>query len=157
MATTLGARLDQDGRSTSRVTVRSHTVYVDRPAIKGGADRGPLGGEYVLVGLGGCFTSHLLAAISARQAPIADVSVAVSGTLDGTPERFTAFELVVSASSADPELLAHCVALAERSCQVVTTLRLAAAVAIRIDNTHPRDSVGGDRRAMKPNGGESRD
>jgi putative redox protein len=135
MATTLRARLDQDGRSTSRVTVRSHTVYVDRPVAKDGADRGPLGGEYVLVGLGGCFTSYLLAAIAARQAPIADVSVAVSGTLDGTPERFTTFELVVSAPSADPEVLAHCVSLAERSCQVVATLRLAASVAVRIDNT----------------------
>ena len=126
------SRLDQDGPITSKASVRSHTVYVDRPVAKGGADRGPLGGEYVLVGLGGCFTSHLLAAIAARQLAISDVSVAVSGTLGGSPERFTAFELTVSADSADPQALAHVVALAERSCQVVTTMRLAADVRVRI-------------------------
>jgi putative redox protein len=146
MPTTLNARLDQDGRSTSKVSVRSHTVYVDRPAHKGGPDRGPLGGEYLLVGLGGCFTSHLLAAIAARQAPITDVSVEVSGTLSETPERFTRFELVVSAQTADPEALAHVVALAERACQVVTTLRLAAPVDVRID-TLTTSATGEPQRA----------
>jgi putative redox protein len=132
MPGTLTAQVNQEGASTSRATVRQHTVYVDRPVAKGGADRGPAGGEYVLVGLGGCFTSHLLAAIAARNADISGVSVSVSGTLDGNPERFTAFELVVSATSGDRETLAHLVALAERSCQVTSTLRLAAPLVVKI-------------------------
>jgi putative redox protein len=133
MPGTLTAQLKQEGTSTSKATVRQHTVYVDRPTAKGGADRGPAGGEYVLVGLGGCFTSHLLAAIAARNADISGVSVSVSGTLDGTPERFTAFELVVRAASGDRETLAHLVALAERSCQVTSTLRLAAPIVVTIE------------------------
>jgi hypothetical protein len=43
----------------------------------------------MLVSLSGCFTSHFLAAIRARDAAVTNVRVAVTGTLDGAPERFT--------------------------------------------------------------------
>jgi putative redox protein len=129
----LTARIDQEGVATSRATVRQHTSYVDRPIPKGGADKGPAGGEYLLVGLGGCFTSHLLAAIAARNAGIAGVSVSVTGVLDRAPERFARFELAVSATSGDRDTLAHLVTLAERTCQVTTTLRLAAPVTVRVE------------------------
>jgi uncharacterized OsmC-like protein len=86
----------------------------------------------VLVGLGGCFTSHLLAAVAARNATVSGVSVSVSGTLDGTPERFTAFELVVTAAAGNRDTLEQLVALAERSCQVIATLRLAAPVVVKV-------------------------
>jgi putative redox protein len=132
MPGTLTAKLNQEGVSTSKATVRQHMVYVDRPVAKGGTDRGPAGGEYLLVGLGGCFSSHLLAAVAARHADIAGVSVSVSGTLSGTPERFTGFELVVNAASGDRDTLADLVALAERSCQVISTLRLAAPVVVKV-------------------------
>jgi len=54
----------------------------------------------MLVSLGGCFTSHFLAAIRAREAAVTNVRVAVTGTLDGTPERFTAFTMDVSTLAA---------------------------------------------------------
>ena len=44
--------------TTARALVRTHTVLVDRGVAKGGLDLGPAGGEYLLVALGGCFTSH---------------------------------------------------------------------------------------------------
>lgn len=132
MAKQIFAVLDQVGPSTSRATVRAHSVYVDRPADKGGADRGPLGGEYQLVALGGCFTSHLLAAIRTRELPIKDVKVEVGGILDGSPERFTAFSLTVSAKAADFDSLQKVVTIAERSCQVLNTLKLAAEVKVSI-------------------------
>jgi putative redox protein len=133
MPGTLTATLNQEGTSTSKATVRQHTVYVDRPVAKGGADRGPAGGEYLLVGLAGCFNSHLLAVIAASHAEIEGVSVSVTGTLAGTPERFTGFELVVTAASGGREALADLVALAERSCQVISTLRLAAPVVVKVE------------------------
>jgi putative redox protein len=133
MPSVLHATLEQVGPSTSKATVRSHTVFVDRPAAKGGADRGPLGGEYLLVALGGCFSSHLLAAIRAREAPISGVRIAVNGTLDGSPERFTAFEVAVDATCEDRELLEKMVAIAERACQVIGTLRQAAPVAVIVN------------------------
>src|SRR5215467_10749666 len=98
MAKQLQVSLEQVGPTTSRAKVRSHTVLVDRPVDKGGADEGPLGGEYQLIALGGCFTSHLLAAIRAREFEISAVKVEVTGTLDGNPERFTEFTLSVSAT-----------------------------------------------------------
>ena len=137
----LTAKLNQEGPSTSRATIRQHTVYVDRPVAKGGADRGPAGGEYILVGLGGCFTSHLLAAIGADKAEIGGVSVSVVGTLDGTPERFTSFELIVSAASEDLSTLSHLVALAEQSCQVTSTLKLAAPVIVKVQALSEQTAV----------------
>ena len=80
--------------------------------------------------LGGCFTSHLLAAARARDAAVTNVSVAVTGTLDGTPERFTTFTLDVSAQCADPVLARKLITIAGRACQVVSTLRQATPIAI---------------------------
>ncbi len=143
MAATLHADLEQDGPSTSKATVRSHTVFVDRPAAKGGADRGPLGGEYLLVALGGCFSSHLLAAISAREAPVTGVRVAVNGTLDGSPERFTTFDVSVDATCDDPDLLRKLVEIAERACQVIGTLRQSTPVSVTVNAAADRTVVQG--------------
>ena len=132
MPTTLRVDLEQDGPSTTRATVRSHTAFIDRPTAKGGADRGPLGGEYQLIALGGCFSSHLLAAIRAREAPVSHVRVTVNGTMEGTPERFTAFTLSVEAACDDQELLAKLVSMAERSCQVTNTLRQSAPIDVSV-------------------------
>ena len=85
-----------------------------------------------MIALGGCFTSHLLAAIRAREFEITAVKVQVSGTLDGTPERFTEFTLSVSATCDDLELLRKAVLIAERACQVVNTLKLAAQVMVTV-------------------------
>ena len=137
MAKTLEATLEQVGPSTSKATVRSHTVFVDRPLERGGADKGPVGGEYQLVALAGCFTSHLLGAIRAREAQISDVKVAVTGTLDGNPERFTGFTLAISANSPDADMLQKVVTIAERGCQVVNTLKLAAPVTITVQSGVP--------------------
>jgi putative redox protein len=83
MSQMLTVQVEQVGPSTATARARTHTVLVDRPAGKGGEDRGPLGGEYLLVGLGGCFLSNLLAAIRARDAAVANVTIGVSGTIDG--------------------------------------------------------------------------
>jgi len=136
MAKQLQASLEQVGPTTSRAKVRSHTVLVDRPVDRGGADEGPVGGEYQLIALGGCFTSHLLAAIRAREFGISSVKVEVTGTLDGTPERFTEFTLSVSANC-DIELLRKAVLIAERACQVVNTLKLAANVTVTVQQAQP--------------------
>jgi putative redox protein len=66
MGQILEARVEQDGASSAVGIVRTHRVPIDRPVAKGGTDKGPLGGEYLLVSLGGCFMSNLLAAIRAR-------------------------------------------------------------------------------------------
>jgi uncharacterized OsmC-like protein len=59
-----------------------------------------------------------------------NVRVEVTGTMDGTPERFTAFTMDVSAQCQDSELARKLVTIAARSCQVVNTLRHVAPIAI---------------------------
>lgn len=130
---TLAVAIEQIGPSTSKVTARTHSFIVDRPTAKGGADRGPIGGEYFLTGLGGCFTSHLLAAIRAREAPVSNVQVQVTGTLDGTPERFTTIAIRVSANCEDGDLLRKLVLIADRGCQVMNTLRDAVQIAVTVE------------------------
>ena len=74
--------------------------------------------------------SHLLAAIRARDAQISDVKIVASGTLDGSPERFTALTLTISATHTDAALLRKLAEMAERSCQVSNTLREAAPISL---------------------------
>ena len=122
MSTTFKATIEHVNHTTSRATVRTHSVLVDRGVAKGGLDLGPAGGEYLLVALGGCFTSHLVAAIRAREAAVSNVRVAVTGTMDGVPERFTAFTMDVSAECQDSALVRKLITIAARSCQVTNTL-----------------------------------
>ena len=135
MSTTFKATIEHVNHSTSRATVRTHTVLVDRGIAKGGLDLGPAGGEYLLVSLGGCFTSHLVAAIRARGAAVSNVRVTVTGTMDGTPERFTAFTMDVSAESQDSALVRKLITIAARSCQVTSTLGQVAPIAITCDGS----------------------
>ena len=59
---TIHATVTQLDHSASLADVRGHRLTIDRPQAKGGQDKGPMGGEALLMGLGGCFMSNLLAA-----------------------------------------------------------------------------------------------
>lgn len=124
--------MQQVGPSTSEAEIRGHRLLVDRPLEKGGADQGPMGGELLLAALGGCFLSNLFELIRSRNAPIHEVRLEVVGTLEGTPPRYTAIELVVAARTDDPDLLAKFVAMAERACIVANTLKGGVEVASRV-------------------------
>ena len=112
----------QTGPSATEAAIRSHRVLVDRPEAKGGADNGPMGGELLLAGLGGCFLSNLLAAARARETPLEGVEAAVVGTLEGAPPRFVSIRIELSAqTSADN--LEKLAAIAEKGCIVANTLK----------------------------------
>jgi uncharacterized OsmC-like protein len=130
MPTTFKATIEHVNHTTSRATVRTHTMLVDRGTAKGGFDLGPAGGEYQVVALGGCFTSHLLAAIRARDNVMTNVKVHVTGTLDGSPERFTAFTVNVTGDCSDTRLAQKLITIAERACQVMNTLRSVVPIAL---------------------------
>src|SRR6202042_1464005 len=105
MANEMKIQLRQISTSTSEATMGRHQVLIDRPAAKGGADMGPMGGELFLAAVGGCFMSNLLAAIKARDAEVSDIRTEVIGTLVEAPARFAAVELQVAAESVNRELL----------------------------------------------------
>ena len=123
MPRTISVDVEQVGPSTGSATARSHTVFVDRPLETGGNDRGPRGGEYLLIAIGGCFLSTLLAAVKTRAADVSDVHVSVVGAIDGTPERFESMTLHVTAKYSDEDLMHKLVEIAERGCLVSNTLK----------------------------------
>ena len=125
----------QVGPATSEATARSHTVLIDRPAEKGGEDRGPLGGELLLISLGGCFVSTLLAAIRTREAAMSGVRVSITGTIGGVPERFESMALRVSAAYTDEDMMRKLVAMAERGCLVTNTLKDAVHITVDLEKS----------------------
>jgi putative redox protein len=132
MGRTITVEVDQVGPSTSKGTARSHSVVIDRPADKGGEDKGPLGGELLLLSLGGCFMSTLLAAIKTREANVSGVKVSVAGTIGGVPERFESLHMRVSAKYNDADLMRKLITMAERGCLVTNTLRDAAVITLEL-------------------------
>lgn len=122
----------QTSMSTSEAIIRGHCVVIDRPVEKGGTDAGPMGGELFLASIGGCFMSNLLAAIKGRDARVSAVQTEVTGTLDGTPPRFTSISLEVTAECEDRDLLEKLVEIAARGCIMVNTLRGKLDVEVRI-------------------------
>jgi len=133
MSQTLTVQVQQIGPATATAKARTHTVVVDRPVAKGGEDRGPLGGEYLLVGLGGCFLSNLMAAIRAREAAVSHIRIDVSGTIEPAPDHFAGFTMSVSATHDDAGLVRKLIAIAARACAVTNTLRQVAPVSIEFE------------------------
>lgn len=132
MAADIKVHLRQVSPSTTQATMGTHDVLVDRPAAKGGADMGPMGGELFLAAVGGCFMSNLLAAIRARDSKISGVRTEVTGVIADSPARFEALELSVAADGPDRELLPHLVEIADRGCIMMNTLRGKLEVRLRI-------------------------
>jgi putative redox protein len=123
MPNEIRAELVRIGPSTTEAQIRQHHVLIDRPEAKGGADRGPMGGELFLAAVGGCFMSNLLAAINSRNAPVAAARVEVVGTLVEGPLRYQAVELRVAAECEDRGLVEKLVEIADRGCIMTNTLR----------------------------------
>ncbi len=111
--------------SAAEGTARNHSIFIDRPEAKGGSDKGPMGGEYFLMGLGGCFMSNLLAAVKAREADVKNVSIEITGSMAEDPTRFSAVNLSVSAEYNDKDLMTKLVTIAERGCLVANTIKKA--------------------------------
>ncbi len=123
MPTDIVVRLAQTGPSTSEASIRQHKVVIDRPAAKGGADLGPMGGELFLASVGGCFMSNLLAAIRARELVIGGIGVKVVGTLVETPVRYESIAIEVTMDCDDDDLRTRLVQIADHGCIMTNTLR----------------------------------
>ncbi|MEM7332329.1 MAG: OsmC family protein [Chloroflexota bacterium] len=116
-------QVSQESPTTSYTSVRGHEVLIDRPEAKGGSDKGAMGGELLLVALGGCFMSNLLEAVRTREAAISNMQASITGTLDGSPARFTEVSMRVSGDYEDKELFEKLVTISERSCIVANSLK----------------------------------
>jgi len=132
MANEIKIAIRQTSVSTSEAAIRQHKCLIDRPEAKGGDDQGPMGGELFLAAIGGCFMSNLLAAIKVRGVEVSDAHTEVVGVLDGSPARFTAVELNVTAKYSDRELFEKLVEIADRGCIMMNTLRGKLDIKVRI-------------------------
>jgi len=119
----VNVRVEQIGPTASQGKAREHTVVMDRPEAKGGQNRGAMGGENLLMSLGGCFMSNLLAAAQSRDSSLNNAKLEISANLASAPPRFTAVEMKVSADSNDPDGLQKLVSIAEKGCIVANTLK----------------------------------
>jgi len=131
MAVTVEVR--QMDTTASEGSVRGHRVMMDRPTEKEGQDKGAMGGEVLLMALGGCFMSNLLAAIRSREAAISDVLTTITGTLESAPPRFSAIEMKISATYDDQPLMEKIVTIAERGCINANTLKNAVELKIVVE------------------------
>jgi len=125
----------QSTESACESRIRDHHLRCDRPIEKDGGNAGPMGGEYFLMGLGGCFTSNLLAAIKARNANVSNVAVDIAATLSENPARFSKIEIAVSAQHEDIELREKLLIIAERGCIIVNTLKDSVELSVSLSGT----------------------
>ncbi len=128
---TVHITVDQQDHSSSRGQAGEHTHVMDRPEAKGGQNKGPMGGQTLLMGLGGCFMSNLLAAAKARNIDITHAKAEIDGELADSPARYTDIQMTVTAQCSAPEELEKLVTMAERGCIVANTLAKAVNLTIK--------------------------
>ncbi|MGB5748464.1 MAG: OsmC family protein [Desulfobacterales bacterium] len=132
MSNQVQVNVRQIGSSASEGTAREHKAIMDRPEAKGGENHGAMGGEHLLMALGGCFMSNLLAAVQGREAEVSNVNLNISGTLESAPPHFSAIEMKVSADHNDKEQMEKLITVAERGCIVANTLKNSVMLSIRL-------------------------
>jgi len=129
---TATVKVEQITGTASRGNARGHELVMDRPVAKGGTNAGMMGGEAMLIGLGGCFMSNLLAAAKARGIELKNAHAEIAGDMADAPPRFTAIRMSISAQCNPPEELNTLAVLAERSCIAANTLRTAVELSITV-------------------------
>ena len=132
MSNQVKVTVNQIGPSSSQGTAREHTAIMDRPEAKGGENRGAMGGEHLLMALGGCFMSNLLAAIQSREADVSNVNMDIFGTLESAPPHFSAVEMNISADHHDKVQMEKLITIAERGCIVANTLKKSVDLSINL-------------------------
>lgn len=125
----------QESLTTTKGTARSHSVTIDRPESKDGTDLGMMGGEMLLVSLGGCFMSNLLEIVRTREADISNIRVDIAGELsEDKPTRYVGVNMVVHADTDDRDILEKYILMSERGCIVAQSLKQGFPVNVRVAN-----------------------
>lgn len=129
---TAAVMVEQISSTACRGNARGHQLIMDRPEDKGGTNKGMMGGDAVLNGLGGCFMSNLLAAAKVRNIELNNARADIEADMADAPSRFTAIRISVSAQCNPPEELNKLVTIAERGCIAANTLRGAVELSIKV-------------------------
>ena len=117
-------QLAQNSTTSMKLENDQFSIMVDRPEAKGGGGQGLMGGQYLLLGVGGCFCSNLFAAAQARSIEVEGLKVKIIGTIsEDLPKRFNHIELQASyASCSKEDEFPKLLRIAEKGCLSVNTL-----------------------------------
>ena len=117
--------LDQYSPTAMQLSHQHFQVVVDRPVEKGGGGQGLMGGQHLLIGIGGCFCSTFFAAAQSRGLEVEGLKVKVVASMsDNLPKRFEAVTLEVTCSrNSDPKLFQKILKIAENGCLSVNTVK----------------------------------
>ncbi len=115
------------GLSLAARTGSNHWVVMDGPAPLGGSDAGPRPKELVLVALGGCTGSDVIAILKKKRADVDSVEIRVTADqADEHPQVFTRIhvEYIVTGRDVRSEDVARAIELSEtKYCAVSAMLR----------------------------------
>lgn len=125
-------QLNQHSKTSMKLEHEQFSIIIDRPVEKGGGGEGLMGGQYLLMGVGGCFCSNLFAAAQARSIELEGVQVKITGNIsEDAPKRFNSIELAVSyASCSKEDEFPKLLQIAEKGCLSVNTLLKGAEVKV---------------------------
>jgi len=100
-------------------------IIVDRPVSKGGNGGGLMGGQYLLLGIGGCFCSTLFEASIAREITLEGLQVHIRAEIsDSLPKRFSEVHLKVSYDTCSkPAEFQKLLQIAEKGCLSINTIK----------------------------------
>lgn len=129
-------KLFQSSPTAMKANIGAHSISVDRSVENGGGGEGLLGGEYLLIGIGGCFCSTLLAAGKSRNIPIKGLTVDVAATLSETnPQRFTEIQLDISCEfPTEKEVIQKLIKIAEVGCISINTIKTGLNFSTKLNN-----------------------
>lgn len=123
--------LNQYTTTGMKLDIANADIYVGRPN-KGSSSKSLMGGQYLLVGIGGCFCSTLFATADSRHIEIKGLKVEVSGVLEQAPKRFKQVNINVTYEySSQPEDMNKLLLLAERGCISINSIKKETVVTIK--------------------------
>ena len=117
--------LKQTSETSVKTKVNDFTIQVDRPVSNGGGGKGLMGGQYMLIGVGGCFCSTLFAAAQSRDITIEGLTAHVEAQFsDDQPKRITRISIGISYNHCSkPEDMNKLLDIAEKGCISVNTIK----------------------------------
>lgn len=121
----LKINLKQCSKSAMELENDTLKIITDRPIENGGEGKGVVGGKYLLTGIGGCYSSNLLAAAQSRDITIKGLSLDITAAIsEEAPKCFSKIDIAVSYEScSDEQLFDKLMTIAERACIAMNTVK----------------------------------
>ena len=121
----LQINLQQVGETATSAEAGNYEIVIDRPPEKGGSGEGPMGGQVLLMGVGGCFASTLFAAAKERKIKVTGLKIKLSSELsNSTPARFSKINIEVTGGEfSEPESVNKLINIAQKGCISINTVK----------------------------------